>query len=308
MPSTVPTPEIPPPDASILHGNLASGFATLAANRSVSSSSGVRRQGSRRSSAGSATKKGQEEEDKKEQDVQDLSAAASAAASISFIDPSTPASTATASTSTSTPSGSKDPTTSTTKRVTGLIKTDHEKGLRLYEKVSTILERDYSDTLHGVPYTNLRTGAAERIDVLPVKPFLSGGSAAGGGGAASSGGSKGGASGGAAAALAAAATAAAIRPSGITARTVTSTSPHVATSITTAPRSDRLSRPSSVRSRVPVLAIPTKVAAAAAAVRRVWGSMARARAAAVAAIIGWPAPPPPLRPVRLAAAIIPVSI
>eukprot|EP00562_Extubocellulus_spinifer_P020254 CAMPEP_0178599610 /NCGR_PEP_ID=MMETSP0697-20121206/33414_1 /TAXON_ID=265572 /ORGANISM="Extubocellulus spinifer, Strain CCMP396" /LENGTH=240 /DNA_ID=CAMNT_0020237549 /DNA_START=17 /DNA_END=735 /DNA_ORIENTATION=- len=176
----IPPSPSPDPNASILRDNLAGGFASLASTRNhrsgaSPSSSGARRQGSR------------QEDDVGGKDnvsaATDAAAAPSAAASISFIDPSTPATTIATPATTSTTG--KDATTTTTKRVTGLLKNDHEKGLNLYEKVSTILERDYNTTLHGVPYTNLRTGAAERVDVLPVRPFLSGGAAAAGGGGGS---------------------------------------------------------------------------------------------------------------------------
>ena len=104
------------------------------------------------------------------------------AASVSFIDPSTPP---------PTPAGADNNTNNSsntpcgTRRVTGLS-VEHEKGRNLYDKIQTILERDYACTLHGVPYRNLRTGTAESIEVLPVRPYLAGAGGTGEGGSGSS--------------------------------------------------------------------------------------------------------------------------
>lgn len=98
------------------------------------------------------------------------------AVSVSFIDPSTPPAPPAGADASGTGAGGGS-TPAGTRRVTGLG-AEHEKGRNLYDQVRTILERDYASTLHGVPYRNLRTGAAESIDALPVRPHLAG---AGGG-------------------------------------------------------------------------------------------------------------------------------
>lgn len=45
--------------------------------------------------------------------------------------------------------------------------------LNLYEKLATIFQRDYQNTLLNVPYEHLRTGAAGNIEKLPIKTVLS---------------------------------------------------------------------------------------------------------------------------------------
>ena len=46
--------------------------------------------------------------------------------------------------------------------------------LGLYSKLTAVLSEDYGLALRGVPYRSLRTGTAEAIDLLPIRPFLSG--------------------------------------------------------------------------------------------------------------------------------------
>ena len=85
--------------------------------------------------------------------------ALTSSASIRFVDPSTPLPNAS-------PTKSSASSVSPTKSSHG----DH-----LYEQLIAVLRRDYGATLRSVPYRNLRTGAAESIDALPVRPYLAGG-------------------------------------------------------------------------------------------------------------------------------------
>jgi len=44
----------------------------------------------------------------------------------------------------------------------------------LYLKVCSVFEKEYSSTLHAVPYQHIRSGAKQVIESLPVRPVLSG--------------------------------------------------------------------------------------------------------------------------------------
>jgi hypothetical protein len=86
--------------------------------------------------------------------------AAHSYAVVNFIDPTA---------SSDPPSPIKPPTA---KAWAGAASAPPKVRLNLYQKLSTIFEKEYASTLHAVPYQHIRSGASQVIDNLPVRPIL----------------------------------------------------------------------------------------------------------------------------------------
>lgn len=179
----------PSPSAgtSILHRNLSSGFDSLAERRRpgaqrqqslplspVSSPGGEDGAGSG-SGSGSGSGAGA---------AAGSVAAGSVAAgpappcvAVRFVDPSTTsasAAAAAASSAAASASASASDPSGTPPAPGGKRPAAPGSDLGLYSKLTAVLSEDYGLALRGVPYRSLRTGTAEAIDLLPIRPFLSG--------------------------------------------------------------------------------------------------------------------------------------